>query len=187
MSTIRTSALGPVTGSNTASVVDPQTPTNGIARVSPLVSFAAVASTSGTSVAFTGIPSWARRITVMLQGVSTTGSQLGIQLGTSSGFVTSGYLGACNDGGTPLVYSSTFLASPGFGAGGAFVIHGMFVITNITGNSWTEQHTGGRTDTAQTFWGAGSISLSGTLTQIRVTAPNGTDTFDAGIVNVMYE
>ena len=186
MSTIRTSNFGPLTG-NTAIVVDPSTPTNGIARVSPLVSFAAVASTSGTSVAFTGIPSWARRITVMLQGVSTTGSQLGIQLGTSSGFVTSGYLGSCGDGGTPLLYSSTFLASPGFGAGGAYVAHGMFILTNVSGNSWVEQHTGGRSDTAQTFYGGGSIALSGTLTQLRLTAPNGTDTFDAGTVNVMYE
>jgi|688.fasta_scaffold09250_19 hypothetical protein len=188
MSTIRAAGLGTLTASNTATIVDPQTPTNGIARVGTLVSYSAVASTSGTNVAFSNVPSWVRRITIMIQGVSTTGSLLGVQLGTSGGFTTSGYLGASNDGGTPSNYSTAFWATPGFGAGGAFVVHGMFVITNITGNSWTETHTICRSDTTGTGWGAGSIALSGTLTQIRLIGDSSlTSTFDAGTINVMYE
>lgn len=186
MSTIRTSAIGPLSG-NTATVVDAATPTNGSATLSPLVSFASQATTSGTSVSFTGIPSWAKRITVMCASVSTTGTgTFGVQLGTSGGFVTSGYTGSCNDGGTSVSYAARFLLCPGIGTS-AYTISGMFVITNITGNTWTEQHTFGRTDNNYTCWGGGSIALSGTLTQVRLVSSNDVDTFDAGTVNVMYE
>jgi hypothetical protein len=54
----------------------------------------AVASTSGTSIDFTSIPSWVKRITVMIAGVSTNGSSIiQIQLGDSGGVETSGYTG----------------------------------------------------------------------------------------------
>jgi len=58
-----------------------------------IVSGTAVASTSGTSIDFTSIPSWVKRVTVMFAGVSTngTGSYL-IQIGDSGGIETS----ACN-------------------------------------------------------------------------------------------
>ena len=71
MSFIKASALGPLTASNTATIVDPQTPASGSAILSPLVSFSAV-SASGTSVDFIGIPSWAKRITVLFNAVSTS-------------------------------------------------------------------------------------------------------------------
>lgn len=80
-----------VSGSNTQTLVA----TTG--TLAPIVSGTAQASTSGTSIDFTGIPSWVKRITVMFQGVSTNGSNdIQIQLGTSSGFTISGYLGASN-------------------------------------------------------------------------------------------
>ena len=123
----------------------------------------------------------------MLQGVSTNGTTLCAQLGTAGGFVTSGYSGACGDQGTPASYSTDFRASPGFSAGGAFTLNGTFSITNITGNTWIEQHMFGLGNTNSTCWGGGSVALSGTLTQVRLTTANGTDVFDAGTVNVMYE
>ena len=50
-----------------------------------LVSGTAVASTSGTSIDFTGIPSWVKRITVMFNGVSTSGTSFKqIQIGSGS-------------------------------------------------------------------------------------------------------
>jgi len=64
-------------------------------NIYPLVSGTSQASTSGTSIDFTGIPSWVKRITVMFNGVSTNGtSNKQIQLGDSGGFETTGYLGA---------------------------------------------------------------------------------------------
>ena len=47
-----------------------------------ITSMTAQASTSGTSIDFTSIPSWVKRITVMFNGVSTNGSNnLLIQIG----------------------------------------------------------------------------------------------------------
>ena len=61
--------------------------------VGVLTSGTAVASTSGTSIDFTGLPSWVKRITVIFNGVSLSGSSnLLIQLGTgSTTYTTSGY------------------------------------------------------------------------------------------------
>lgn len=139
-------------------------------------------TTSGTSVPFTNIPSWAKRITVMWSGLSTNGSQLlGIQLGTSGGFVTSGYLGTLESGN---VMSSKFLISNRSTA--AAIRYGRAVITNLSENIWIENSAESSTDIASTTFGTGSVTLAGTLTQLRIIA-NDVDTFDAGIVNVMYE
>ena len=62
--------------------------------LAPIVSGTAVASTSGTSIDFTGIPSWVKRITVMLNGVSTSGTSIvQVQIGSGSP-TTSGYTDA---------------------------------------------------------------------------------------------
>ena len=34
---------------------------------------------------------------------------------------------------------------------------------------------------------AGRVTLSGALDRVRVTTVNGTDTFDAGSINILYE
>ena len=157
----------------------------------PIVPSTAVASTSGTSIDFTSIPSWVERITIMFQGVSTNGSSITqIQLGTSGGIVTSSYLGSgfiAADANTPAIVnmSSGFLTS-GFGAAG-YVRHGSIVISNITGNSWVAHGITGQSDSTRINMCGGSISLSGTLDRVRITTVNGTDTFDAGSINILYE
>jgi hypothetical protein len=147
----------------------------------PLTLATAVASTSGTAIDFTGIPSWAKRITVMFQGVSTNGaSSVLIRLGTSSGFVASGYIGS----------SATFNFSNGMLVddigNSAGIRHGIAQILNITGNSWVCGSSLGRSDAIGSFVAAGSISLASLLTQIRITTGGG-DTFDAGNINIIYE
>jgi hypothetical protein len=157
----------------------------------PIVQSTSVASTSGTSIDFTSIPSWVERITVMFQGVSTNGSSITqVQLGTSGGVVTSSYLGSgfiAADANTPAIVnmSSGFLTS-GFGAAG-YVRHGSIVISNITGNSWVAHGITGQSDSTRINMCGGSISLSGTLDRVRITTVNGTDTFDAGTINILYE
>ena len=83
--------------------------TNSGAVYNGIASGTAVASTSGTSIDFTGIPSWVKRITVMLNGVSTNGtSPKLVQLGSAS-ISTTGYLSSgltASSAGT-LVTSST--------------------------------------------------------------------------------
>lgn len=141
------------------------------------------ATTSGTSFGFTGIPSWAKRITVNGASVSTTGTSLVIvQLGTSAGYTTSGYLGGTNGGG--LVGSG--IAVDSF-TNAAAVRQFQVVLTLLTGNQWVGQSFCQRSDTASNDRAGGSVTLSGTLDRVRLTTVIGTDAFDSGSVNIMYE
>ena len=77
-----------------------------------IVSGTSVASTSGTSIDFTSIPSWVKRITVMFDGVSTNGtSNLQVQIGDSGGIENTGYTaaasGVANSGNLVTAASST--------------------------------------------------------------------------------
>lgn len=160
---------------------------NGVS--SNIVSGTAVASTSGTSINFTGIPSWVKRITVMFSGVSTSGTsaQL-IQLGTSGGVVSTGYVSTGTRANQSSVTGGTN-STAGFVNGNdaaANTISGHWTITNVSGNVWVCSHTLKLTTNA-VGWGAGDVTLSGTLDRIRITTVNGTDTFDAGTINILYE
>jgi hypothetical protein len=157
----------------------------------PLTSGTAVASTSGTSIDFTGIPSWVKRITVMFAGVSTNGSSIiQIQLGDAGGFEITGYLGG---GGLIQNVSSSQTANftSGFGITGAgsaaAVYHGSMVLTLLSSNQWVANGSFARSDVAVPNFGQGSKTLSDVLTQVRITTVNGTDTFDAGSINILYE
>ena len=153
-----------------------------------ITSGTAVASTSGTSIDFTGIPSWVKRITVMFNGVSTNGtSAIIVQLGSTT-FTASGYSGTL-----ATIVSSTSASSnlsTGFQVGGsisaASTLFGSFIATNITGNTWTGMGVIGRGNESRCDYVGGAILLSGTLDRVRITA-NGTDTFDAGSINILYE
>lgn len=156
---------------------------------SRLVRATAVATTSGTSIDFTSIPSWVRRITVMLDGVSTNGtSPVQIQLGDSGGIETTGYFSDAMSITSPSVpayaaYSSGFVSPGSTAAASRF---GFLTIANVSGNTWVASGTDGDNATfAGTF--QGSKALSATLDRVRLTTINGTDTFDAGLVNIIYE
>ena len=150
----------------------------------------AKASTSGTSVFFTGIPSWVKRITVMFDGVSTNGtSPPQVQIGDSGGIETSGYL-CSNSVITTTV--ATANGTTGYRIGvnnwaATVLANGSIVITNLSGNTWSAFGVVGDSASALTYLTAGSKSLSGTLDRIRIITVNGTDTFDAGSINILYE
>jgi hypothetical protein len=149
----------------------------------------AVASTSGTSIDFTSIPSWVKRITVNFSGVSNTGASASmiVQLGTSAGVTASGYLGASS------LIAATVTSqnyTTGFGSrsqAAAAVLHGSFVINLVSGNTWSAFGVLGNSNTATTVTIGGSVALAGTLDRVRITSENGTDTFDAGSINILYE
>jgi hypothetical protein len=159
--------------------------TNSGAVYDGIQSGTAVTSTSGTSINFTGIPSWVKRITVMFSGVSTNGASLYIiQLGSGS-FTTTGYVSGA-------MQSSTFSSSTSGmlllgSSSAASVYYGNIIISNITTNTWTSSsvlwNSAGATNTS----GGTSPNLSGSLDRIRITTVNGTDTFDAGSINILYE
>lgn len=146
-------------------------------------------SSSNTSIDFTGIPSWVKRITVMFRGVSTNGtSAILVQIGSTT-FTTSGYTGAsggASNGATPGVMNST-AGFPIFIGSAASIVHGVMMVCLIGSDTWASTHSVGRSDSAVFLCGGGSVALSGTLDRIRITTVNGTDTFDAGTINIMYE
>lgn len=161
-------------------------------NVYPIVERAAQsAAAAGTSVAFTDIPSWVTRITVLLSGISTSGtSQMLVQLGTGTPPVTytnTGYLGsaATSTGATVTNFSTGFMINNSIAA--AQVTHGIITIINITSNTWVESGILGLSDSANTRVSGGSVTLPATLSALRVTMVNGTDTFDAGSINILYE
>lgn len=147
---------------------------------------------SGTSVDFTSIPSWVKRITVMLQGVSTNGTNTyQIQIGAGS-MTTSGYAAinssAAGAGIATTAYTSGFVVVlPSLATN---VNSGAVRITNLTGNTWVVDGVVASTDSNRNNICAGSITLGGTLDRLRIIASatgSPSDTFDAGTINILYE
>jgi hypothetical protein len=156
---------------------------------SVLVSGTAVASTSGTSIDFTGIPAWAKRITVIFNGVSTTGTanhmvQLGSGSVTTTGYVsgiavaTSTWVGSIISGTTGFQTYNVAAASDN--------AYGTLVLTLVGSNTWIASSSTYSTGVRMSF-GNGGITLSGVLDRVRITTSTGTDTFDAGTINILYE
>jgi len=143
----------------------------------------AVATTSGTSVDFTGIPSTVKRITVILDGVSTNGSDnLYIQLGDSGGIESTGYVSEVSNRGGDLTSTTGFVITRSQVS--SSTCYGIVTICNCTGNTWISSANVSITSLVNSS--AGSKTLSATLDRIRITG-GGTNTFDAGQVNIMYE
>jgi hypothetical protein len=147
----------------------------------------AQATTSGTSVDFTGIPSWVKRVTVMFDGVSTNGTSLVIvQLGDSGGVETTGYFSTASNQTDVTSATAGILFCDGSTIVAAALYSGALSFSNVSGNAWVAFGCGVR-QTTNCGSIAGSKTLSDTLTQIRITTVNGTDTFDAGSINILYE
>jgi hypothetical protein len=148
----------------------------------------AVASTSGTSIDFTSIPSWVKRITVMFAAVSTNGvSSLLVQLGDSGGVETTGYvstgIGTTGGAGGNVTSTAGYIIR---GLDAAFSMNGQMVITLLGSNQWCSSQVI-TSDTTAVQIGGGRKTLSDTLDRVRITTVNGTDTFDAGTINILYE
>jgi hypothetical protein len=156
-----------------------------------ITSGTAVATTSGTSVDYTGLPSTVKRITFIFNAVSTNGGDnLLIQLGAGS-VVTSGYLSNSTyfvSGSPPGVAqtSSGFYIVNGT-AGTSLVLTGTYVFTTVGSNIWVGTGTFAETNTTRGSFSAGNLTLSGALDRLRLTTTGGTNTFDAGSVNILYE
>ena len=153
---------------------------------SVLTSATAQASTSGTSIDFTGIPSWVKRITVMFNGVSTNGtSNLLIQIGAGS-VTTSGYLGQVSASNSAATSTAGFIQTYTIAAASAR--YALSTLTALGSNTWVQAGINSPSDgTLVASLSNGSITLGGTLDRVRITTVNGTDTFDAGSINIMYE
>ena len=169
---------------------DTQTLTNKTIQGGAITSGTAVASTSGTSIDFTGIPAWVKRITVMFAGVSTNGTSFKqMQLGTISGVVRTGYKSSCSlifGTNATVVASATtgFLMNSDLAAE---ELTGQYVFTLLGSNLYVGSTIFQSSTNTRVWQGAGQITLGGVLDRVRITTVNGTDTFDAGSINILFE
>jgi hypothetical protein len=144
----------------------------------------AVAAAGQTSIDFTSIPSWVKRITVAFNGLSVSGtSNLLIQIGSGS-FQTSGYVSGATSS-SPNGSSSGFLITAG--NANAFTSSGLTQIVTLGSNLWSQAGNIAPNTSNSVSSSAGAVTLSGTLDRLKITTENGTDTFDAGTVNILFE
>lgn len=152
-----------------------------LSYASPLTLMAAV-SASGTAVDFTSIPSWVRKVEVILNNVSLDGSDhLLVQIGDSGGIENTGYVATGDSLSSSSSSTSGFISQIG-NASRAFT--GKFSLVHIGSNLWIASFSG-RVDTSISVYGGGSKTLTGTLDRVRVT-PTGANSFDGGTVAVLY-
>lgn len=153
---------------------------------------ASVNTTGGTSVDFTGIPSWANIVTVSFNGLSTNGTSLPqIQLGTSSGIENSGYLGSTDALTSTGNAAALFTTGVSIGRAGTSTVaamrRGMAKFVRLTGDTWVASVMFGQSDAAIIGLAGGSKALVGVLDRVRITTVNGTDTFDSGVASILIE
>lgn len=153
--------------------------------------FAAKATTSGTSIDFspadgTGIPSWAKKITVSLAGVSTNGvSNYQIQLGTGAGLEVAGYVGGTEVNVTIATSTAGMAIVRAHGA--ASLMEVQVTLVKVSGDTWLAAGTFYVSDANRVGYISARKTLSGTLDRIRLTTINGTDLFDAGSMSILVE
>jgi hypothetical protein len=157
-----------------------------------------ITTTSGTAADFTGLPAGVKQVIVTFNGVSfsSSGYAFNALLGTSGGFVSSGYVNAgrflVDDTFTASCYSTTqILLVPLAGDVAATTrYYGQLELSIIdsSSNIWGWSFTIGVENSASawTSTGGGSITLASALTQLRIRGSTGSGTFDAGSINIMY-
>lgn len=188
---------GNVTGNVTGTVTGNVTGSSGsctgnsaTATYAQLISGTLVTTTSGTSVDFTGIPSWVKRVTVMFSGVSINGTSAPIlKLGTSGGLVSSGYLGMVesSSGATQVSLSSYWALFYSTTSSASHIFHGNATFTLLGNNTWTGTTQLALSNSTLGIFTTGSVDIGGTLTQLSISTIGGVNTFDAGLINIIYE
>jgi hypothetical protein len=189
-------------GTGIATITPPATNTNRaiafpdasgtVATLGTTLTSGTAVTASGTSIDFTGIPSWVKRITVMFSGVSTTGTSPPIiQLGDAGGIENTGYLGSNSIVGSSV---ASLAYTVGFGIGvstaqwsASTSVNGCITINSLSGNLWACSGIVSNSANDASYITSGSKSLSDTLTQLRITTVGGAQTFDAGTINILYE
>ena len=148
-------------------------------------------SSTNKEIDFTGIPSWVKRVTIMLRNVSTSGTNsLRFQIGDSGGIETTGYVSNALTTSTAAAVN-TANSTAGFDGGSvgssSNVFNGAVVISTLGSNEFVCQGSISNTGDSRFMSISGGKTLSDTLTQVRITTVGGTDNFDAGTINIIYE
>ena len=155
-------------------------------NIYPIVLGTVNTSSSVTSKAFTGIPSWVTRITMTFVNITPTATNTIIQIGSASGsYKTTGYTSVGQ-----VVYSAsggTTTSTEGFAiyTSNGYVASGQATLVRQTSDVWTCTHMLTYNDGGIGL-GAGDVNLGADLDRIRLYSETGTPTF-SGNVNIMYE
>jgi hypothetical protein len=152
--------------------------------VGVLTSSTSQATTSGTSKDFTSIPSWVKRVTVIFDSTSLSGSaSILVQIGSGS-VTTSGYVSSSTTG-SPYSSTSGYIVG---GATASNTFNGLMTIIALgSSNVYVESLVSTNSGSGGVSTGGGRVALGGTLDRVRITSTNGTDTFDAGSINILFE
>jgi hypothetical protein len=150
-----------------------------------------IATTSGAIVTLSSsVPSWAKRITIIFEGVSTSGTDRPlVQIGDAGGLETSGYLSSSSGiaAGVGTDADTTGFGIRSLSAANLITGHMVLTLKDAANFTWVASHTLSLDNTPTTIVGGGSKSLSQALSSVSLTTVGGTDTFDAGSVALMYE
>lgn len=147
-------------------------------------------SVAGFNVDFNSVPSWAKKVTVLFDLVSTNGSNLVmVQLGTAAAFLTSGYVGSAgylNSGG--VVGASNLTAGASVQLTSAAVTRtGQIVFEHANSNVWVFSGQVANSVSGDIAYVSGRCSLSDVLTRVRILTAGGVDAFDGGALTCLYE
>ena len=156
----------------------------------PMTLGTSVATTSGTAIDFTGIPSWAKRVTLSIYNLSYASGDHGlIQLGVGSTPTTSGYNSVSNFlyGGNSSGQTSSTSGFIWYDLTSSYAMFGTYVFTKHSGNTWIGSSLiSNNTGVAFSVISNGYITLSGDLGMVRVLGSLG-GALDGGSINVLYE
>lgn len=148
-------------------------------------------ATGQTTVEFKSLPSWLKKITVQISnlrcGTSTTPIYIHLGTGATPTWTTSGYTGVATsilNPPAPITFTNGFGIANNPATTGTF--NGAYTITNITGTSWVMSGSSARGDTPVLYASAGQVDIGAALTAVRVYL-DGTQTFQSGTVNILYE
>ena len=199
LSKLATGALPTAITTTTANIVDESVTPAKLAQPYTLATAKAFnwnGSSSNTFIDFDNIPSWAKRITVMLSGVSagsaTAITDLLVQLGTGSTPTTSGYVGGQSifswTNPSSVTGSTSSSGIPIFMNSNTYAYYGTMNVCNVGGNLWVASGVFVNSPTYNaSISSGGAITLGGALNMVRIASANGSSTFDAGTINISYE
>ena len=154
-----------------------------------LTAMSPVATTSGTFVDSGTIPTWAKRISILFNGVSSNGTvDWQLQLGLGATIYNTGYNSVVQNQNGSSTSGSTIGFIVTLSNAITDLYYGQVVLTNYSGFNWSVAGmlTGGTTN-QQFRYMAGIATVTGLVDKVRLTTTAGVNTFDAGSISIVYE
>lgn len=151
---------------------------------------ASTGSPTSIDIDLSSLPTGIRRITLILDGLSTNGtSRVVVRVGTGGVVETSNYHGTVAQAGISSIAGENMDTSFEFdiAANASAIRCTTMVLCNTDGDRWVMSAISGRQDSVNSSYAGGRINLGGTLDIIRITTFGGTNTFDTGLINIFYE